>query len=311
MPPSAALPAPSQNFVYADVDGNIGYAMSGLLPIRSGGDGATPSSGPAGDGEWIGTINPADLPAIENPPGGALVTANNDVDPSSPYFITKDWVAPFRAQRIEQMLDNDRRLDLRAFEGMQADINSLAARFILAALGADTPEKLRGWDCRVDGGETSAFYEAFEAAMWRRTFSDDMSPALFDRFYRYAANERFAGLFAIVRDPHSPWFDDRTTAVRETRADIARLSAADADRDLQTRFDGGGRRWDRIHAARFPHALGGGGLLLDWFFSRGPVPVAGDGMTVDKTTTNLRRPVLDFRSCLVSTDTGCGRLGWV
>jgi penicillin amidase len=30
--------------------------------------------------------------------------------------------------------------------------------------------------------------------------------------------------------------------------------------------------------------------VLDWFFSRGPIPVAGDGMTVNKTTTNLRRP---------------------
>ena len=30
--------------------------------------------------------------------------------------------------------------------------------------------------------------------------------------------------------------------------------------------------------------------MLDWFFSRGPVPVGGDSMTVNKTTTNLRRP---------------------
>ncbi len=49
-------------------------------------------------------------------------------------------------------------------------------------------------------------------------------------------------------------------------------------------------RWNDIHAAKFWHALAGGGRLLDWFFSRGPVPVAGDNMTVNKTTTNLRRP---------------------
>ena len=45
-----------------------------------------------------------------------------------------------------------------------------------------------------------------------------------------------------------------------------------------------------MHAVKFSHPLSGGGRLLDWFFSRGPVPVAGDGMTVNKTTTNLRRP---------------------
>ena len=41
---------------------------------------------------------------------------------------------------------------------------------------------------------------------------------------------------------------------------------------------------------KFSHPLSGGGRFLDWFFSRGPVPVAGDSMTVNKTTTNLRRP---------------------
>ena len=49
-------------------------------------------------------------------------------------------------------------------------------------------------------------------------------------------------------------------------------------------------RWDQIHAVRFSHPLSGGGRVVDWFFSRGPVPVAGDAMTVNKTTTNLRRP---------------------
>ena len=45
-----------------------------------------------------------------------------------------------------------------------------------------------------------------------------------------------------------------------------------------------------MHAVKFSHALAGGGRLLDWFFSRGPVPVVGDSMTLNKTTTNLRRP---------------------
>ncbi len=49
-------------------------------------------------------------------------------------------------------------------------------------------------------------------------------------------------------------------------------------------------RWDEAHAVKFSHPLGGGGRVLDWFFSRGPLPIAGDSMTVNKTTTNLRRP---------------------
>jgi penicillin amidase len=119
-----------------------------------------------------------------------------------------------------------------------------------------------------------------------------MPASLFDRFYRYAANERFAGLHAVINDAQSPWFDDRSTAHRvETRADIAVRAAEDALIGLRSRF--GERstwRWDDAHAVKFSHPLSGGGRLLDWFFSRGPIPVGGDSMTVNKTTTDLRRP---------------------
>ena len=121
----------------------------------------------------------------------------------------------------------------------------------------------------LDARGTSAFYEAFEEALWRRTFADEMSPGLYDRFYRYAANERFAGLHAVIRDPRSLWFDDRTTAnVHETRDDIVRLAAGAARASLSQRFGAPSSwRWDRIHAAKFSHPLAGGGRLLDWFFS--------------------------------------------
>ena len=147
-------------------------------------------------------------------------------------------------------------------------------------------------DRRVDERPTSFVYEAFEEAFWRRTFDDEMPSALYDRFYRYAVNERFAGLHAIINEANSLWFDDRRTPeVRETRDDIALAAAGDAMSSLQALVGDRSRwRWDERHAVSFSHALAGGGRLLDWFFSRGPVPVNGDGMTVNKTTTNLRRP---------------------
>ena len=42
--PCGTWDVPSQNFVYADVDGNIGYQAPGLVPIRAKGDGTGPVS---------------------------------------------------------------------------------------------------------------------------------------------------------------------------------------------------------------------------------------------------------------------------
>jgi len=284
--------APSQNFVYADVDGNIGYAMSGLLPERSRGLGEIPMIGWTEEAEWKGERDPATLPLALNPPTGQFVTANNEVDRNLPYVVTVDWVAPFRARRIEQLLAGRRDLTAPDMVAIQTDITSAAADAVLRALGTAVPEELRQWDRKVDGRPVSTFYEAFEAALWRRTFADEMPQALYDRFYRYAANERFAGLRAVIDDPNSAWFDDRrTTGVRETRDDMAKAAAQDARETLQAAFpQESDRDWSRVHALKFAHPLSGGGWLLDRFFSRGPVPVAGDGMTVNKTATNLRRP---------------------
>jgi penicillin G amidase len=208
------------------------------------------------------------------------------------FSITGDWVAPFRAARIVEMLGNRRELDLPAMARMQADITSLSAKALLDALGDTAPRELQEWDRRVDNQSASAFFEAFEEALWHRTFADEMPEALYARFYRYAANERFAGLRSIIDDRTSVWFDDRSTpAVRETRDDIARAAAADALSKLRQAFgDPASWRWNEMHAVKFSHTLSGGGRVLDWLFSRGPVPVVGDNMTVNKTTTNLRRP---------------------
>jgi penicillin amidase len=284
--------APAQNFVYADVDGNIGYAMSGLLPRRSEGHGTFPM--PAGSGSaWRGSVDIDELPAVLNPPSGQFVTANNEIDRQLSFTVTSDWVAPFRAQRIIALLGDGHRHDLDTMVKIQGDITSTGADWILNHV--ETPAEvgeLRTWDRRMDDRPMTALYHAFERALWRRTFADEMGPPLYDRFYRYAANERFAGLHAVIADADSPWFDDRATVnVIEKRADIARQAATDAATSLKDRYgDRANWRWSEMHAVRFSHALSGGGRLLEWFFSRGPVPVMGDSRTVNKTTTNLRRP---------------------
>src|SRR5439155_21272625 len=82
------LPGPGSNFVYADVDGNIGYHVAGRLPIRKGWLGDLPVDGSSGDFEWQGFIPFEQLPSAFNPPAGLIVTANQNPFPADyPYPV--------------------------------------------------------------------------------------------------------------------------------------------------------------------------------------------------------------------------------
>jgi penicillin amidase len=91
--------APSQNFVYADVEGHIGYIAPGKFPIRKAGHtGMVPVPG-NGDWDWLGYRRPEEWPQVLDPPRGYIVTANHKVTPEGfPYALTYDWAEPYRAE---------------------------------------------------------------------------------------------------------------------------------------------------------------------------------------------------------------------
>jgi penicillin amidase len=287
------LSALSQNVVYADVDGNIGYLMTGQLPQRVRGDGTRPGS--AADVEWSGALGGGSLPRAFNPDRGYLATSNNPVVRGDSPLITRDWVAPFRAARVTRVLAETNGLDVAGATALQLDLTSEAAARIVGGIdgalalaaktGADASitealQRIKQWDRRVGAGEDVTLYQLFEDRLWHRAFGDDFADDLFYRYYQWAGAERAAGLYAIIDDPGSRWWDDiGTVERRESRDDIYLLAADDAARAL-AQLPSGRRGWDQLHAATFAHPLAGGGRALAWFFNRGPVAVTGDGTTV-------------------------------
>ncbi|HYB94263.1 MAG TPA: penicillin acylase family protein [Vicinamibacterales bacterium] len=293
---------PSMNIVYADVDGNVGYAMSGRLPIRSGSDGTAPVDGnqPAA---WNGAVDPDALPRAFNPESGVIFSANNAVDRRFGGAVTRDWTAGFRATRLRDQLANLQGADLDAMAALQTDRRSVAADAVLAGLddaiatgrsreheaaAVTLLDQLAKWDRVVDARPVVSLYEAFEDALWRRAFVDELDEDLFAKFYEWAGAEKPAGLYAILGDRESRWLDDITTVERrENRDDIFLLAIRDADERLQAEFGGASRRgWDRVHAARFSHPLGNIGFPFRWLFDRGPVPLEGDGTTIMRVSWN-------------------------
>ncbi|WP_339097572.1 penicillin acylase family protein [Deinococcus sp. VB343] len=150
--------APSQNFVYADVDGNTGYYAPGRVPTRQGWDGSLPVSGD-GSREWTGFIPFERLPHTFNPADGLVVSANNRVVPQSYAFNLgneRNWAAPYRARRITDLLTaKPGGLTLDDMKKVQLDAHSLVWDDLKSSLLATVPkddagrralERLRDWD---------------------------------------------------------------------------------------------------------------------------------------------------------------------
>ena len=168
---------PAQNFVLADRRGGIGFTVAGSIPVRRGHDGWLPVA--AAKGGWIGRLPYAELPRLRDPPGGAIVTANQDISPPGwPHFIARDWAEDYRARRIASVLAAREKHTVAGFMALQTDTVSLMAREFLPLMlpaVADSPwaARLAAWDGAMDPDLAEPL--VFQA--WFRAFAH----ALFDR----------------------------------------------------------------------------------------------------------------------------------
>ncbi len=274
------------NVAYADVDGTIGSCTTGRFPIRAQGDGTAPVPGWDGAHEWTGWIPTDELPWIENPERGYLVTANNRIhDDDYPYLIGVDFHPPFRALRIAELLERRSDHDVDSMAAIQTDTVSLPARTMLPALlagvenGDDrrTPalRLLRGWDgdLRADSA-TAALFNVWSGCIARRALGDMLGEDLFRAYHAW----------------REPWHHQVLPALLETPSEIVPLgerllgdSLDDAVAELHERLgeDPGTWSWGALHHARFAHPLAGipG---LETLFTAADVEMGGDEQTVNQ-----------------------------
>jgi penicillin amidase len=289
--------APMQNFVFADVDGNIGYYAPGALPIRAKGDGSVPVPGWTDEYDWTGYVPFDKLPHTYNPPEGFIVSANNKVEPDSyPYLITTIWAAPYRAQRITEMIQAKPKLSIDDVAAMQADIQSDQARLMLPYLlqakvdddrSKAALEMMKGWDGTISGDSPqAAIYEAWYAQLGSHIFTDELGKDLWENFYADQGDFIAMELPNVFKGEDAAWCDDVTTpqkedcptesgaALRDGLADMAKRQGSD---DIKS------WRWDRVHRATFPHNPLNNVAILKPIFSRS-IPNGGDTYTVDVGT---------------------------
>jgi penicillin G amidase len=165
--------SPSQNTVYADVDGHIGYQTTGHIPIRAAGDGSLPEDGSDDAHEWKGYVPFDKLPSIFDPPWGILATANGRITPEKyPYSLSTEWEAPWRTERIYRVLESGKKLAPADMLALETDIYSAfdrfcAERFVyaldhannLTLRAAQARDLLRDWDGRISADSAAPTIE--------------------------------------------------------------------------------------------------------------------------------------------------------
>ncbi len=169
---------PSENMMYADVDGTIGWQAAGLAPIRSRGwVGRLPVPG-SGRYQWRGFRPMGELPREHNPERGYITTANHNIMPPrySPPLGYR-WSAPGRFLRLDDVLSDSGGFSVDDFKRLQHDVYSQPAAdavAVLAQLTFDVEELERArqmlteWNSELlrDSPE-AALYKA-----WRELLDD-------------------------------------------------------------------------------------------------------------------------------------------
>ncbi|MBI1750579.1 MAG: penicillin acylase family protein [Acidobacteria bacterium] len=308
---------PAQNAVYGDVDGNIGYLVAANIPIRKNGKGEVPVPGDTDDCEWTGNIPYEELPVVFNPPGGIIATANAKVaGPGYKRYLTDGWMAPYRTERLYQLLAERKNLRPEDFIAMQTDLVSIPHRLLADHLrnavekhrpqDARTGEliaRLKGWNGRATRDSVPmAFLEFTRRAVRRKILQDKLGKDA--ELYRWWRSEVF--FQNVLRQRPAHWLPKEyagagsaadgydTLLIRmadEAVKEMARMSHKENVSEWN---------WGRFMPLRMNHPLGPSGLAKR-HLSIGPIQQAGSTFTVKQTGVSLG-PAMRFVADLANLD---------
>jgi len=298
--------APQQNMVYADVEGNIGFVAAGRVPHRKAGNdlkGMAPAPGWLAKYDWAGYLPFEQLPRSFNPASGAIVTANHRITPPGyPHFISSNWEPPYRADRIQHLLEATPKHSVHSFARIQADVVSLAMQELLPKLLAARPRseaarKALALLAKWDGAMAPERAEPLIAWAWwreltRAVYADELGEAF---RVNWLARAVFLGKVLSGDAERARWCDDVRTPATETCEEVLALTLDAALADLNKRYgsDQSRWRWGEAHVARHEHRPFGRQPLLARFFDI-TVPSPGDTYTVNVGRHNMNDEARPF-----------------
>lgn len=300
---AASHTAPMQNMVVADAQGeqgHIGFVAPGRIPLRRPEHdlrGLVPAPGWEARYDWDGWLDAEATPRERDPARGWIATANQRVVPTDyPHFLTSEWTAPWRQQRIEQLLAAQPQHDLDSLAAIQRDERSLAVQPLLATFRAARSQHpaaaalapaIAAFDGQMTAdAATPAVFHAWLRAFTALVLADELGPLWNTAFSeRRTFREAIEG---IVSRQDGWWCDDKATPAAETCANRADAALDQALAELSQRLGPAPAkwRWSDLHVARSEHRPFSKVAALARFFEV-QAPTGGDTHSVNATRVTL------------------------
>jgi len=261
---------PAQNIVFADVSGDIAIWHNGKFPLRWPEQGRYISDGSDSDYDWQGWVPRADIPHIKNPERGFVSSANQEpTDSSYPYYLSSSYGSSTRAARINERLNEMKDITPDDMRQLQIDTLDLKARAILPGLLILMEKQ------KLTPEEKAAFEKI---KLWNFEFRAELiEPTIFEYWWQELINIIWSDelehpdgqlnrpgtnvtLDLIINKPDSPYFDIKTTDLKESLKELTLLSFKAAIHKLTERFASMDESWawgkargtDINHLARIP-----------------------------------------------------------
>ncbi len=313
---AARWKTPSENIVYADVDGHIGWIAAALTPIRDGWEGLLPVPGASGKYRWRGFLKLEDLPQSYDPPSGYVITANQNIlPPDYKQKIAFDWAEPYRFTRLDEQLSRRQKFTLRDFQQMQHDHVSNMAKDLLAVFkqvsiddsdAAKYANWLHDWDANLDrNSQAAALYTLWRTELTKRFFGKDCPPALLEEVSRRAS---LPSMVKELQNPSTARFGEQPTAQRDLLVQTTFIAAI---AEAKQRLGDDPKHWTlgKLQHVLFKHPLARLGDAHATAFNVGPFesgsdPFAPDQARFDRNFSRLHGPTYRHLFDLADWDQG-------
>lgn len=310
----SSFPGPSHNFLYADSAGNIGYQAAGRMPIRNSQDSDLPMDARNPANEWSGFIPFDDLPSAFNPPGGVLISSNQNPFPKDfKYPVSGIFTPPYRQRQIANLLARQPQWQAAEMAAIQKDVYSAFHHFLakeLAKAGrkrkatredfAAAIEILDSWDGQMEVGQAapmivSLAYEELKTAVIRRAlpkpipYASHFAPSVIENLLRTRPKDWFPDFDQVLVQALLDSIDDGTKQQGKNPRfwDYGRFNRIYIPNQVLGEAISIGkfiaRPWmpfsDAIRSLRLP--------LIDSYVQAGPAPLSGSAQTVKQVSSRV------------------------